>query len=57
MTLAVNQFLAAFNALDPKDHQQVAVEILRRSASTDDLGDEAFSELAANVFRGYDAEE
>jgi hypothetical protein len=33
------------------------VEILRRSTDTGELGDDTFEELAAEVFRGYDAEE
>jgi hypothetical protein len=57
MTFAANNVLAAFDALDPKEQQQVAVEILRRSAPADDLSDGAFDELAAEVFRSYDAEE
>jgi hypothetical protein len=57
MTIAGHNVLAAFNALDPEEQQQVAVEILRRSAATDELADEAFEELAAEVFRSYDAEE
>jgi hypothetical protein len=57
MTIAAHQVLAAFNALDPKDKQQVAVEILRHSSGTGELTNEAFDELAAEVFRSYDAEE
>jgi hypothetical protein len=49
MTVAAHNVLAAFNALAPKEQQQVAVEILRRSATTD--------ELAGEVSRRYDAEE
>jgi hypothetical protein len=57
MTAAANNVLAAFNALAPEEQQQVAVEILRRSTATSELSDEAFDELAAEVFRSYDAEE
>jgi hypothetical protein len=57
MTVAAHQVIAAFNALPPEEQQQVAVEILRCSADTGELGDEAFTELATEVFRGYDAEE
>jgi uncharacterized protein YoaH (UPF0181 family) len=57
MTVAAHKVLAAFNALDPDEQQQVAVEILRHSAATGELTDEALSEIAADVFRAYDAEE
>jgi hypothetical protein len=57
MTVAAQQVLAAFNALEPEDQQKVAVEILRQSAASGDLSDEAFDEIAADVFRSYDAEE
>jgi hypothetical protein len=57
MTVAAHDVLAAFDALDQQEQHHVAVEILRRSAGTDELTDEAFDELAADVFRGYDAEE
>jgi hypothetical protein len=57
MTIAAHQVIAAFNALPPEEQQQVAVEILRRSTDTGELGDEAFNELASEVFRSYDAEE
>jgi hypothetical protein len=57
MTVAAHQVIAAFNALAPEDQQQVAVEILRRSAATGELPDDAFVELAADIFRTYDAEE
>jgi hypothetical protein len=57
MTARARGLLTAFDALDPADKQQVAAEILRRSAGVDELPDEAFDELAAEVFRGYDSEE
>jgi hypothetical protein len=57
MTVAAQQVLAAFNALAPEDQQKVAVEILRKSATSGELSDEAFDEIAADVFRSYDAEE
>ena len=57
MTVTARDLLAAFDALPPTDKQEVAAEILRRSAETGDLPDEALEELAAEVFRGYDAEE
>ncbi len=57
MTAAARDLLAAFDALPPSDQQQVAAEILRRTATTGDLPDGAFDELAAELFRGYEAEE
>jgi hypothetical protein len=57
MTVAAHKVLDAFNALAPEEQKQVAVEILRRSSSTGELSDDAFDELTAEVFRGYDAEE
>jgi hypothetical protein len=46
-----------FDALPPDEQQQVVVEILRRTAPAGDLSEAAFDELAAELFRGYDAEE
>ena len=57
MAADARDVLTAFDALDPDEKQQVAAEILRRSAGVDDLPDEAFDGLAAELFRGYDAEE
>jgi hypothetical protein len=57
MTLAAQNILVAFDALDAEEQQRVAVEILRRSAGVEDLPDETFDELAADVFHVYDAEE
>jgi hypothetical protein len=57
MTVDAHNVLAAFDALDPEDQQQVATEILRRSVPADDLTEDAFVELAAEVFRSYDVEE
>jgi hypothetical protein len=49
--------LAAFDALPPDEQHRVAAEILRRTATADDLPEAARTELAAELFRGYDAEE
>jgi hypothetical protein len=57
MTASARDLLTAFDALDPAEKQQVAAEILRRSAGLDDLRNDTFDELAAELFRGYDAEE
>lgn len=57
MTATARNLLAAFDALPPDEQQQVAAEILRRTAATGDLPEAALDELAAELFRGYDAEE
>ncbi len=57
MTTIARNVLAAFDALSPAEQQQVAAEILRRSAGAGELPEAAFDELAADLFRGYDAEE
>ena len=57
MTETARDLLDAFEALDPIDRQEVVAEILRRSAGANGLSDESFDELAAELFRGYDAEE
>ena len=57
MSATARDLLAAFDALDPAEKQQVIAEILRRSAGVDGLPDETFDELAAEVFRSYEAEE
>jgi hypothetical protein len=57
MTAAARDLLAAFDALSPAEQQHVAAEILRRSGRADELPEAALQELAAELFRGYDAEE
>jgi len=57
MTATAQDILAAFDALPPAEQQQVAAEILRRSSGTGDLPEDALNELAAELFRSYDAEE
>jgi hypothetical protein len=57
MTATARNLLTAFDALPPVDQQQVAAEILRRTAASADLPEAAFDELAAELFRNYDAEE
>jgi hypothetical protein len=49
--------LTAFESLPPPERHKVAVEILRRSAGTDDLTEATLTELADDLFRSYDAEE
>jgi hypothetical protein len=57
MTATARELLRAFEALDATEEQQVAVEILRRAAAVAEVSDEGFDALAAEIFRGYDAEE
>jgi hypothetical protein len=57
MTTAAQSLLTAFDALSPTEQQQVATEIMRRCAGTDDLPEAAMNELADDLFRAYDAEE
>jgi hypothetical protein len=57
MTATAENLLAAFDTLSADEQQQVAVEILRRTAGTEDLPEAAFDELAAELFRAYAAEE
>jgi hypothetical protein len=57
VTATARDVLAAFDSLPPMDKKQVALEILRRSAGSDELSDATLGELAADVFSGYDAEE
>lgn len=57
MMAGVEKILAAFDELDAGAKHAVAAEILRRSAGIHGLSDEAFDELAAEVFQGYEVEE
>ncbi len=57
MTAAARDLLTAFEALLPEEQQQVAAAILRRTAPTGDRPEAALDELAAELFRGYDAEQ
>jgi hypothetical protein len=57
MTAIALKLLAAFDELPPEEQHQVAAEILRRTAAAADLPEAAFDELAAELFRSYDAEE
>jgi hypothetical protein len=57
MTTTARNVLAAFDALSPAEQHQVAAEILRRTAGIGELTEEGLHELAAERFRGYDAEE
>jgi hypothetical protein len=57
MTQAAQKLLATFESLEPSERHQVAVEILRRSAPAGEISGEAFDELAAELFSGYEEEE
>lgn len=57
MTATARDLIATFDALAPEEQQEVAVVMLRRTAPADDLPEAAMDELAAELFRGYDAEE
>ena len=57
MTATARKLLATFEKLPPEEKHEVAAEILRRTAGSGDLPDSALEELAAELFRAYDAEE
>ena len=57
MTETVRDFLRVFEGLSPAEQNQVAAEILRRCTPDEGLPDAALDELAAELFRAYDAEE
>ena len=42
MTATARDLLATFSALDPSEQREVAAEILRRSAGSEGLSDQAF---------------
>jgi hypothetical protein len=53
----VNDFPQTFDALPPAEQHQEAAAIRRRSTGSGEIPNEAFKELAAKLFRAYDAEE
>jgi hypothetical protein len=57
MTETVRDLLRVFDGLSPAEQNQVAAEILRRWTPDEGLPDAALDELAAELFRAYDAEE
>jgi hypothetical protein len=57
MTQSARELLSAFEALPPSEQQELAAEILRRSAGRGELTDDTLDDLAAELFRSYDAEE
>jgi hypothetical protein len=57
MVATAQELLDRINALDPKTRHELVVELLRHDAEKDDLPDDAFAEIGAEVFRMYDEEE
>jgi hypothetical protein len=57
MTTAARDLLSTFDDLSPADQKEVAAEILRRAMGDGDVSDASWTELAAELFRSYDAEE
>ena len=57
MTTAVQALFDSFDALSEGERHEVAVELLRRAAPTDELPDEALVAAADEVFRELDARE
>jgi hypothetical protein len=57
MTAASRDLIAAFEALPPEERHQVAAVILHRTAPPEELPEAGLDELAAELFRSYDAEE
>jgi hypothetical protein len=57
MTAAIQDLLAAFDALTPAEQHELAVEILRRSMGTGEMPEAGYDELASELLRAYDAGE
>ena len=57
MTTAASQFLTAFDALPLAQQHEVAIEILRRTATNEDIPEAALEQVAGELFDTYDAEE
>lgn len=57
MIANAQELLAAFDSLPADEKKQVTVELLRRSSGEGDMPESAFDEIAAELFRAYDAEE
>jgi len=57
MSSDAQNLLSAFAALPQAEQHLVAAEILRRSISANELTDQTFDSLAAEVFQVYEAEE
>lgn len=57
MSTDAQNLIQAFDALPASAQHEVAVAILRRTATMDDIPEAALTELADELFRSYDAEE
>jgi hypothetical protein len=57
MTETVRDLLRTFDALSPVEQHEMTTEILRRCTPDEGLPEAALDELAAELFRSYDAEE
>lgn len=57
MTATARDLIATFDTLAPEEQHEVAAAILRRTASDEELPEAALTEMAAELFRGYVAEE
>jgi hypothetical protein len=57
MSISARELLVTFDKLSPSEQQEVAEEILLRSAPVGALPETALDELAAELFRGYDSED
>ena len=57
MSTTARKLLSEFESLGPADQRELATEILRRSTGVGDVPDAGFDELAAELFRAYEAEE
>lgn len=57
MTETVHNLLRMFETLSPAEQHEMTTEILRRGTPEEDLPAAALDELAAELFRSYDAEE
>src|SRR5262249_16901032 len=57
MSETVRELLRVFDSLSLAEQHEVGVELLRRCTPDGDLPDMALDEVAAELFRAYDAEE
>lgn len=57
MSESARSVLASFDALPPADQAALAAELLRRADAYGPLTDEALTEVAAELWSTYDAEE
>ena len=55
MSTAAQDVLKAFDSLPAPAQHEVAVAILSRTATADDISEAARDELAVELFRSYDA--